>query len=102
MFDADSTNTQVTSKLLARDNSGLIMSGTLIRKSRRKHDTKTTAFSDFVFAPFPTVLPDVVPTVRFQTSHFLQKAQTSSWNSLKLSGSNITDLQSRLGQSFKG
>lgn len=52
MFDANSTNTHLTSKLLGRDNSGLIMSGILIRNRRQKHDTKITVFSNFVFCTF--------------------------------------------------
>lgn len=52
MFHAKSTDTHLTSKLLARDNSGLIMSGTIIRNSRWEHDTKTTVFSNFIFCTF--------------------------------------------------
>lgn len=42
----------LTSKLLARDNNGLRMSGTWIGNSRQKHDTKTIVFSDLVFCTF--------------------------------------------------
>lgn len=63
---------------------------------------KQQYFPTSYFTPLQTALHDVLTTVRFQTSHFLQKAQTSPWNSLKLSGSNIADLQARLGQSLKG
>lgn len=99
MFHANSTNTHVTSKLLSRDSSGLIMSGTLIRNSRWKHDTKITVFSNFIFCTFiksaawcskNCTLPDISLSTKGPdiTLEFSQVVWVKYW--------------SRLGQSLKG